>query len=158
MRLILDENLPAKVKEEIIEFQEIEEFIDIDDEYEGMLDFKIVDMMEDEDVMVTRDRELHRNLLDIGKKCVYYDIEKENLVEIQTKIAYYLKGYDSETVHSTSEKNTHIQADNDSLLKERFEELKKENAELRSRVNLLEGKLESILKKSQSALENYEEG
>ncbi|MFP3872448.1 MAG: hypothetical protein ACOC55_04175 [Candidatus Natronoplasma sp.] len=153
MRLILDENLPLKVKEEIMDIQEPDDLVDIDEEYEGMLDFKIVEMMDQEDVMVTRDKELHENLLDTGKKSVYFDIETGNIVEIQIKLEYYLKGYDSEEVHTSLEENRHVQAEENPQLKKRLEELKKENAELRSRVNVLEGKLESILKKAGSALD-----
>ncbi len=153
MRLILDENLPSDVKEEINEFHEAEEFVDIDEDFQGMLDFKIVDMMDEDDVMITRDKELHENLLDTDRKSVYYDIERKNLVEVQIKTAYYLKGYDSGEVHRTLDENQHVEKDERSQLRERFEELKKENAELKSRVNLLEGKLESILKKARSAVD-----
>lgn len=153
MRLILDENLPSEVKEEIIEFHEPDDFIDIDDEFQGMLDFKIVDMMEKDDVMITRDKELHENLLDTGGKSVYYDIERKNMVEIQIKTAYYLKGYDSSEVHRTLEENQHVEKNETSQLRERFEELKEENAELKSRVNILESKLKSILKKARSAVD-----
>ncbi|MEF8874026.1 MAG: hypothetical protein V5A88_05070 [Candidatus Thermoplasmatota archaeon] len=153
MRLILDENLPSEVKEEIIEFHEPDDFIDIDDEFQGMLDFKIVDMMEKDDVMITRDKELHENLLDIDRKSVYYDIERKNMVEVQIKTAYYLKGYESGEVHRALEENQHLKKDEKSQLRERFEELKEENAELKSQVNILESKLESILKKARSAMD-----
>ncbi|GEM_PF-1604785 len=157
MRLILDENLPSKVKEDIMELHEPDDFVDIDEEYQGMLDFKIVDMMEENDVMITRDKELHKNLLDTDRKSVYYDIEKENIVDVQIKTAYYLKGYPGEEIHNGSEKNEHIKKGERALLKERLERLKKENAELRTRVNVLEGKLESVLKKARSALGDTEE-
>jgi len=153
MRLILDENLPSGVKEDIIEFHEPEDLIDVDEEFQGMLDFKIVDMMEEDDVMITRDKELHENLLDTGRKSVYYDIERKNIVDVQIKLAYYLREYDSERVHRTLEENQHVEKSEGSQLRERFEELKKENSELRSRVNLLEGKIESILKKAESAMD-----
>ncbi|MBS3816204.1 MAG: hypothetical protein KGY76_01430 [Candidatus Thermoplasmatota archaeon] len=156
MRLILDENLPSDVKEEVIEFHEAEDFVDIDEEFEGMLDFKIVDMMDEGDLMITRDKELHENLLDTGRKSVYYDIERKNLVDIQIKITYYLKGYDNERVHESLEENQHVK-EGKTQLRERFEELKKENAELRSRVNVLEGKLESVLKTAESAFEEKED-
>ncbi len=153
MQLILDENLPSNVKEDIIGSHECVDFVDIDENFQGMLDFKIVDMMEKDDIMITRDKELHKNLLDIGRKSVYYDIERDNLVEVQIKTAYYLKGYDNDAVHGTSEENQHVKKNETSLLRERFEELKEENAELKSRINLLEGKLESILKKAKSAMD-----
>jgi len=153
VRLVLDENIPLDVKEEVLKFHEGKDFLDIDEKFDGMLDFKIVDMMERGDVMVTRDKELHKNLLDIGRKSVYYDIERDNLVEVQIKTTYYLKGYDNDTVHGTSDENQHVRKNETSLLRERFEELKEENAELKSRVNLLEGKLESILKKAKSAMD-----
>ncbi|MFW5928512.1 MAG: hypothetical protein ACOCSL_04830, partial [Thermoplasmatota archaeon] len=79
MKLILDENLPTYVKEEITEFHD-NEYIDVNDEYKGILDFKLVDKMDKKDIMVTRDRELHKNLLDVEKKSVYYDIEMDNLI------------------------------------------------------------------------------
>lgn len=157
MRLILDENLPSDVKEEIISFHEVEDFVDIDEKFQGMLDFKIVDMMEKNDVMITRDKELHENLLDTNRKSVYYDIEEKNIVDVQIKTAYYLKGYGNERVHRTLEENQHLEKNETRQLRDRFEGLKKENAELKSRINLLEGKLRSILKKARSAIDMDEE-
>ncbi|MFW6196388.1 MAG: hypothetical protein ACOC5D_03535 [Thermoplasmatota archaeon] len=152
MKLILDENLPAYVKEEITEFHD-NEYIDVNDEYKGILDFKLVDKMDKKDIMVTRDRELHKNLLDVEKKSVYYDIEMDNLIEVQVKIAYYLKGYDSEEVHKETEENKKIDNECNSQLRSRFKELKKENARLKSRVNVLEGKIKSILNTAESAVD-----
>ncbi len=154
MRIILDENLPAEVKEELDEIQNFDEILDVDQEYKGILDFELVDKMEEDDIMVTRDSELHENLINIGKKSVYYDIEKRNLVEVQIKVASYLKGRDIQTVTATTEKNEHIQENTDSLLRKRFDELKKENARLKSRVNVLEGKLKSVFNTARSALDD----
>ena len=151
MKLILDENLPHHVKDEIMDFHS-HDYVDVNDEHKGILDFKLVDKMDDEDIMVTRDRELHKNLLDVGKKSVYYDIESDNLIEIQIKIAYYLKGYGSDEIHKETSENT-IEFGNDSQLRSRFEQIKKENARLKSRVNVLEGKIESILNTAESAVE-----
>jgi len=154
MRIILDENLPAEVKEELDEIQNFDEILDVDQEYKGILDFELVDKMEEDDIMVTRDSELHENLINIGKKSVYYDIEKKNLVEVQIKVASYLKGHGIQTVTATTEKNEHIQENADSLLRKRFDELKKENARLKSRVNVLEGKLKSVFNTARSALDD----
>ncbi|MFP4143326.1 MAG: hypothetical protein ACLFT7_08300, partial [Thermoplasmata archaeon] len=154
MRIILDENIPSKIKDEIREIQNCKDILDVDDEYKGILDFELVDKMEENDIIVTRDRELHENLINIGKKSVYYDIEQNNLVEVQVKIAHYLKGYDIKTVTSSTDKNNHITEGENSILRERFDELKKENAELKSRVNVLEGKLKSVLNTARSALED----
>jgi len=153
MRLILDENLPSDIKEEIKNHNDQEDILDVDEKYKGILDLKLVDKMEKDDIMVTRDLELHKNLLDVGKKSVYYDIEKNNVVEVQVKIIYYLKGYDPNEVETFSKRNDHIQPGPNSLLRKRFEELKKENSELKCRVNILEGKLESILNTVKSGLE-----
>lgn len=150
MKLILDENLPNHVKNEILDFHS-QDYVDVNEEHKGILDFKLVDKMDDEDIMVTRDRELHKNLLDTDKKSVYYDIETDNLVEIQVKIAYYLKGYDSSDIHKGTSKNE-IRS-GDSQLRTRFEQLKRENARLKSRVNVLEGKIESILNTAESAVD-----
>ncbi|MFP4184975.1 MAG: hypothetical protein ACLFSM_02060 [Thermoplasmata archaeon] len=154
MRIILDENIPSKIKDEIREIQNCKDILDVDDEYKGILDFELVDKMEENDIIVTRDRELHENLINIGKKSVYYDIEQNNLVEVQVKIAHYLKGYDIKTANSSTDKNNHITEGENSILRERFDELKKENAELKSRVNVLEGKLKSVLNTARSALED----
>ena len=152
MRLILDENIPQHIKEEITQFHDIV-YVDVNEEYKGILDFKLVEKMAEEDIMLTRDRELHKNLLDIDKKSVYYDIEKDNLIEVQVKIAYYLKGYESDEVHKETTENVGIGDGNDSQLRTRFEQLKKENARLKSRVNVLEGKIESILNTAESAID-----
>lgn len=152
MRLILDENIPQHIKEEITQFHDID-YVDVNEEYKGILDFKLVDKMAEEDIMLTRDRELHKNLLDIDKKSVYYDIEKDNLIEVQVKIAYYLKGYKSDEIHKETTENSVIDETNDSQLRTRFEQLKKENARLKSRVNVLEGKIESILNTAESAMD-----
>ena len=152
MHLVIDENIPSDIKEKIKNFQNTDNIVDVNEEYKGILDFKLVDKMDEEDIMVTRDRELHKNLLDIDKKSVYYDIETDNLVEIQVKIAYYLKGYNSDQVHKETSEND-IKYNNDSQLRSRFDQLKKENAKLKSRVNVLEGKIESILNTAESAIE-----
>lgn len=153
MHLVIDENIPEEIKEEIKIFQKTDKIVDVNEEYKGILDFKLVDKMDEEDIMVTRDKELHKNLLDIDKKSVYYDIEKDNLVEIQVKIAYYLKGYDSDQVHKETDENDSIGTNNNSQLRTRFEQSKKENARLKSRVNVLEGKIESILNTAESAID-----
>ncbi len=153
MRIILDENLPSDIKEEITETQNHADIIDVDDEYKGILDLKLVDKMEEDDIMVTRDLELHKNLLNIGKKSVYYDIQTNNIVEVQIKLKYYLKNYDISDVENVSKMNEHISPGPNSLLRKRFEELKKENSELKCRVNILEGKLESILNTVESVVD-----
>ncbi len=153
MHLVIDENIPSEIKEEIKNFQNTDKIVDVNEEYKGILDFKLVDKMDEEDIMVTRDKELHKNLLDIDKKSVYYDIEQNNLVEVQVKIAYYLKGYKSDQVHKETSENDTIDDNNDPQLRSRFEQLKKENARLKSRVNVLEGKIESILNTAESAVE-----
>ncbi len=153
MHLVIDENIPSEIKEEIKNFQNTDKIVDVNEEYKGILDFKLVDKMDEEDIMVTRDKELHKNLLDIDKKSVYYDIEQNNLVELQVKIAYYLKGYKSDQVHKETSENDTIDDNNDPQLRSRFEQLKKENARLKSRVNVLEGKIESILNTAESAVE-----
>ncbi len=153
MHLVIDENIPSEIKEEIKNFQNTDKIVDVNEEYKGILDFKLVDKMDEDDIMVTRDKELHKNLLDIDKKSVYYDIEQNNLVELQVKIAYYLKGYKSDQVHKETSENDTIDDNNDPQLRSRFEQLKKENARLKSRVNVLEGKIESILNTAESAVE-----
>ncbi len=154
MRIILDENLPSEVKEEIIEMQDSDNVLDVDEEYKGILDFELVDKMKKEDIMITRDSELHENLINIGKKSIYYDIEKKNLVEVKIKVVSYLKGHDIEYVTTSTEQNDHIQENPDSMLRKRFDKLKKENARLKSRVNVLEGKLRSVLNTARSALDD----
>lgn len=156
MRIILDENIPSNIKNEIKDMQDCDDILDVDDEYKGILDLELVDKMREDDIMVTRDKELHKNLININKKSVYYDIEKSNLIEVQIKLAHYLKGYDVESVTSSTSQNEHINEGPNSMLRKRFDELKKENAELKSRVNVLEGKLKSILNTASSALEDEE--
>ncbi len=153
MKIILDENLPSEVKKDIEDMQDFEDILDVDERYKGILDFELVDKMGEEDIMVTRDAELHENLLNMGKKSVYYDIQQGNLTEIQIKLAHYLKGYDLDTIHAESRKNDHMPKNTNSQLRKRFEELKKENSELKSRVNVLEGKIKSVLKTAESAFE-----
>ncbi len=153
MRIILDENLPAQTKNEIKESYESEDILDVDESYKGILDLRLVDKMDENDIMITRDKELHKNLLDIDKYSIYYDIQKNNIVEILVKIKYYLKGYDQQTIEAGSKMNNHITDGANSLLRKRFEELKKENSELKCRMNVLEGKLESILNTANSVLD-----
>lgn len=153
MRIILDENIPIDIKKKIKETQDHDKVLDVDETYKGILDLKLVDKMDEEDIMVTRDDELHKNLLNIGRKSVYYDIEKNNIVEVQIKLQYYLKDYDKETVETESNMNDHISGGPNSLLRKRFEELKKENSELKCRINILEGKLESVLNTVESAFD-----
>ena len=153
MRIILDENIPSNVKDDIIEMQDCQEVLDVDEEYKGILDLELVDKMKEDDIMVTRDKELHENLINIGKKSVYYDIQKNNQVEVQVKLAHYLKGHDIKTITTTTDQNEHVGQGPDSVLRKRFEELKRENAELKSRINVLEGKLKSVLNTARSALE-----
>ncbi|MBS3781021.1 MAG: hypothetical protein KGY66_00245 [Candidatus Thermoplasmatota archaeon] len=153
MKIILDENLPSKVKEDIEDMQDCDNILDVNERYKGILDFELVDKMKDDDIMVTRDIELHENLLNMGKKSVYYDIQEGNLTEVQIKLAHYLKGHGLETVNKELEENDHVPKGINSQLRKRFEELKKENARLKSRVNLLEGKLKSVLKSAESALD-----
>ncbi len=157
MRIILDENLPEDVKKEIKDVQNTQEILDVNEEHKGILDLELVDKMQQEDIMVTRDKELHENLLNIGKKSVYYDIQKKNLIETQIKLRYYLKGYDTETVNSAAGENDHVSRGENSMLRKRFEEVKKENAELKSRVNVLEGKIKSILNTAESAFPGEED-
>ncbi len=156
MKIILDENLPSKVNEDIEDMQNCENILDVDERYKGILDFELVDKMKEEDIMVTRDIELHENLLNLGKKSVYYDIEKGNLTEVQIKLAHYLKGYDQESVNVKSGENDHVPKNVNSQFRKRFEELKKENSNLKSRVNVLEGKLKSVLKTAESAFDNQD--
>lgn len=153
MRIILDENIPIDIKKKIKETQDHDKVLDVDETYKGILDLTLVDKMDEEDIMVTRDDELHKNLLNIGRKSVYYDIEKNNIVEVQIKLQYYLKDYDKETVETESKMNDHISGGPNSLLRKRFEELKKENSELKCRINILEGKLESVLNTVESAFD-----
>lgn len=153
MRLILDENLSIDVREEIKDIQSVEEYLDVDQSHKGILDFELVDMMETEDILVTGDLELHRNMLKIGKKSVYYDIQTDNILEVQIKVLYYLKGYSKKWMDK--EKNNFDAVSNpNTQLRKRFEELKKENSDLKVRVNVLEGKLKSVLNTARSALED----
>ena len=156
MKIILDENLPSRLIQEIKDFQELssgDEFVEIEKEHSGKLDFEIADFMEDEDIMVTGDLEFHKNLLKTGMKSLYYDVQLDNLIEIQVKLAYYLKGYEEDVIDITSDQNKEVFKGPNKLLRKRFDELKKENSELRSRVNVLEGKLKSVLNTARSALE-----
>ncbi len=155
MKIVLDENLPSGLIQEIKDFQELSSddgFIEIEKEHSGKLDFEIADFMDEEDIMVTGDLEFHKNLLKTGMKSLYYDVQLDNLVEIQVKLAYYLKGYDEDVIDITSDQNKEVFKGPNKLLRKRFDELKKENAELRSRVNVLEGKLKSVLNTVKSAL------
>ncbi len=153
MRIILDENLPSHVKEEIKIIYNGKNILDVDQELKGILDLKLVDKMDENDIMVTRDRELHKNLLDIGKSSLYYDIQKNNFIEILIKLKYYYNGYDQQTIETSSNMNDHISEGANSLLRKRFDELKNENANLKCRVNILEGKLESIMNTVESVFE-----
>ncbi|MEF8831997.1 MAG: hypothetical protein V5A66_00590 [Candidatus Thermoplasmatota archaeon] len=153
MKIILDENLPSEVKRDIEDMQDCEDILDVNERYKGILDFELVDKMNEEDIMVTRDVELHENLINLGKKSVYYDIQQGNLTEVQIKLTHYLEGHDLDSVNAKSGKNEHVPKNIDSQLRKRFEELKKENSKLKSRVNVLEGKLKSVLKTADSAFE-----
>jgi len=153
MKIILDENLPSKVKDDIENLQNCEKILDVNERYKGILDFELVEKMKEEDIMVTRDLELHENLINLDKKSVYYDIEQGNLTEVQIKLAHYLKGHDLDTVNVESGENEHVPKNINFELRKRFEELKKENAELKSRINVLEGKLKSVLKTAESAFD-----
>ncbi len=133
--------------------QNCENILDVNERYEGILDFELVEKMQEEDVMVTRDIELHENLLNIGKKSVYYDIQQGNLIEVQIKLAHYLKGHGLDTINAESGENNHVSKNINSELRKRFEELKKNNSNLKSRINVLEGKLKSVLKTAESAFE-----
>ncbi|MGM0510453.1 MAG: hypothetical protein ACQESD_04925 [Thermoplasmatota archaeon] len=155
MKIILDENLPSRSVQEIKDFQELSSddgFVEIDKEHSGKLDFEIADFMEEEDVMVTGDLEFHKNLLKTGMKSLYYDVQLDNLIEIQVKLTYYLRGYEKDTIDIASDQNKEVFKGPNKLLRKRFDELKKENSELRSRVNVLEGKLKSVLNTAGSAL------
>ncbi|MFO7990817.1 MAG: hypothetical protein R6U61_00805 [Thermoplasmata archaeon] len=152
MRIILDENLPSHVSKEIKDFHTKHGFLDVDQKHKGILDFELVDKMEEGDVMVTGDLELHKNLLDRGGRSVYYDVQLDNTVDIQIKLAYLVKGSDVQDIDVSSKENEHITSGPNDLLRKRFDELKKENSELRSRVNILEGKIRSIRLTAESAL------
>ncbi len=151
MRIVLDENLPAHVRSEIKAFHGSEDILDVDHEYKGILDFELVDMMKDDDLLITGDLELHKNMIQIGNNCIYYDVQADNLVEVQVKTAYYLKGLTSDDIERCSEVN--MDPNPNTQLRDRFEELKKENSELKVKVNILEGKLKSILNTANSALD-----
>jgi len=156
MKIILDENLPSKVKEDIEDMQNCENILDVNERYKGILDFELVDKMKEDDIMVTRDIELHENLINIGKKSIYYDIEQANLTEVQIKLSHYLKGHDLDSVNAESGENEHVPKNINSQFRKRFEELKKENSNLKSRINVLEGKLKSVLKTAESALDDLD--
>lgn len=156
MKIILDENLPSDLVEEIKDFQHLQEgdgFIEIEKDHSGKLDFEIAEFMDEEDVMVTGDLEFHKNLLKTDMNSIYYDIQLDNLIEVQVKLAYHLKGYPRDKIDLSSDQNEEIMSGPNKLLRKRFDELKKENARLRSRVNILEGKIESILNTAESAVE-----
>lgn len=156
MKIILDENLPSKVKEDIEDMQNCENILDVNERYKGILDFELVDKMKEDDIMVTRDIELHENLINIGKKSIYYDIEQANLTEVQIKLSHYLKGHDLDSVNAESGENEHVPKNINSQFRKRFEELKKENSNLKSRINVLEGKIKSVLKTAESALDDLD--
>lgn len=109
--------------------------------------------MEEEDVMVTGDLELHKNLRDRGMKSLYYDIQLNNIIDLQIKLAYLTEGVDIQDIDVASEKNEYVASGPNDILRKRFDELKRENAELKSRVNVLEGKLKSIRLMAESAID-----
>ncbi len=154
MQLILDENLPPMVKEELEHILPSVGLTDIAIEHKGLLDMEIAELMEDDDILVTADREFHRNILKLGGNSIYYDIQLNNLVEVQIKTSCYLKGYPAETVEKTSVENQKVTSGPNALLRKRFDELKEENSRLKVRVNVLEGKLRSIYLTALSATEN----
>ncbi len=156
MQIILDENLPSKVKEELDEILPSINLTDIDIEYKGLLDMEIAELMQDEDILVTADKEFHRNIIKLKGKSVYYDIQLDNLIEVQVKTIGYLKGYSTETIEAVSPENKEATSGPNALLRKRFDELKEENARLKVRVNVLEGKLKSIYLTASSAIENKE--
>ncbi len=154
MRVILDENLPSKVKEELDDILPSVDLTDIDVEHKGSLDMEIAKLMQDDDVLVTADKEFHRNILKLGGKSVYYDIQLDNTVEVQVKALCYLKGYPTDAIEITSSENQGITGGPNELLRKRFDELKEENARLNIRVNVLEGKLKSIYLTARSAIDD----
>ncbi len=154
MRIILDENLPANIKREIKDFHREGKFVDIGRDHTSLLDMEIYELMEDDDILVTGDLELHRNYKKLNKNSVYFSIQKNNLIEVQIKLAYHLKGVDQSTIETKTTENKHIFSGPNAQLRKRFDELKKENARLRTKVNILEGKLKSILNTANSALDD----
>ncbi|MFO8110854.1 MAG: hypothetical protein R6U17_10110 [Thermoplasmata archaeon] len=154
MGLILDENLPLSIRDEIKDIQGVNNVLDVDEGHKGILDFELVDLMDEEDILVTGDLELHRNMIKIGKKSVYYDIQRNNILEVQVKIAYYLMGYDKRLTEFEGEPRVDAVSNPNTQLRKRFDEVKKENAELKVRINVLEGKLKSVLNTAQTALED----
>ncbi len=102
---------------------------------------------------MTGDLELHRNMLKTGKKSVYYDVQIDNILEVQVKILYHLKGY-SKSWMEDDDINLDVVSNPNTQLRKRFEELKKESADLKVRVNVLEGKLKSVLNTARSAFED----
>ncbi len=154
MRLILDENLPQRVRDGFDIIPDPVDIKDIDEEHKGLLDLEIVDLMESDDILVTADREFHRNILKTGGKSIYYDIQIDNLVEIQVKTLAYLKGHDPEIVETVSPENNDVVSGPNALLRKRFQELKEENSALKVRINVLEGKLRSVYLTADSALED----
>ncbi len=154
MRIVLDENLPSHVSKEIKDFHTKHDFLDVDNKHKGILDFELVDKMEVEDVMVTGDLELHKNLRDRGMKSLYYDIQLNNIIDLQIKLAYLAEGFDIQDIDVASEENEYVASGPNDILRKRFDELKRVNGELKSRVNVLEGKLESILLTAKSVVED----
>ncbi len=153
MRVILDENLPVRVKDILGEMDTVSKIVDVNQEHKGILDLELVGMMDSDDILVTGDRELHRNILKLGGRSVYYDVQLDNYVEINVKVLYYLKGHTSGKVHATSPDNRDVSPGPNETLRRRFEEMKEENARLKVRLNVLEGKLSSVLATARSALD-----
>lgn len=149
MGLILDENLPLGIREEIRDIQDTN-VLDVDREHKGILDFELVELMDEEDILVTGDLELHRNMVRIGKKSVYYDIQRDNVLEVQIKLAYLTRGYGRRWGEGEGDAETNP----NTQFRKRFDELKKENADLKVRVNVLEGKLKSVLNTARSVVED----
>ncbi len=153
MKIILDENIPTHVRGEVKRIHTDAVIIDINEDHKGVLDLEIVEIMKKEDILITGDKELHRNILKIGGKSVYYDVQLDNMVEVQVKVSYYLKGFPAEKVEKSSKENKGVSSGPNELLRKRFDELKEENASLKVRLNVLEGKLKSIHVTASSALE-----
>ncbi len=149
MGLILDENLPLGIREEIRDIQDTD-VLDVDREHKGILDFELVELMDEEDILVTGDLELHRNMVRIGKKSVYYDIQRDNILEVQIKLAYLTRGYGRRWDEGEGDAETNP----NTQFRKRFDELKNENADLKVRVNVLEGKLKSVLNTARSVVED----
>lgn len=154
MRLVLDENLPLHLRDEIKVNYGERPILDVNEEYKGILDLELVNKMEKEDILVTGDRELHRNMVKIGARSIYYDVQTDNLVEVQVKIRYHLKGYSTADVERTLEENENTLKGPNAILRKRIEELKDENSSLKVRLNVLEGKLRSVLLTAESAFDD----